>query len=152
MNTDRPRLLSLHNGAKVQPTLNFTPRLRAWLTAGIGWGRFTFPEMTFTENEQEFVVRQRNSVFVEFPLGLGVSYDIIEDWLALEFESTAAPWAVVTSTPITITVSQWRSPLRLCVPRAKYGCSTAITLRPRSRGSTRWPGGWACRFPHRMTE
>ncbi|MEQ9318797.1 MAG: hypothetical protein RIF41_06535 [Polyangiaceae bacterium] len=84
-------------GLKVQPTLNFTPRLRAWLTAGIGWGRFGFPEMTVMTDPEDpdssdnFVIRQRKSTFVEFPLGLGISFDIIDRWLALEFESLAAP-------------------------------------------------------------
>lgn len=85
-------------GLKVQPTLEFTPRLRAWLTAGIGWGRFNFPEMTVSTDpgdpdnpDKNFVVRPRKSVFVEFPLGLGISFDVIDRWLALELESTAAP-------------------------------------------------------------
>lgn len=85
-------------GLKVQPTLNFTPRLRAWITAGVGWGRFGFPEMTVITDPEEpdnaetnFVIRQRKSVFVEFPLGLGISFDVIDRWLALELESTAAP-------------------------------------------------------------
>jgi hypothetical protein len=81
-------------GAKIQPTLNFTDELRAWVSMGIGWGRFAFPEMIAYEGDpdREFVIRKRSSVFVEFPLGLGISYDLIDNWLAIEFESTAAPF------------------------------------------------------------
>jgi len=86
-------------GLKVQPTLNFTDRLRAWVTVGMGWGRFDFPEMTVDTrpddqppgDDEVFTIRKRKAVFVEFPLGLGISWDVIDRWLAIEFESTAAP-------------------------------------------------------------
>lgn len=79
-------------GAKVAPTLPITDRLRAWLSAGVGWGRFNFDAMTVTEpSGLELAVEDRSGVFVEFPLGLGISFDVIERWLAIEYEATAAP-------------------------------------------------------------
>ncbi len=79
-------------GIKLSPTLNFTDRWRAWFTAGIGWGRFEFPTMMVTERDgSTFEIRERNGVIVEFPLGLGVAFDVIERWLALHYEATAAP-------------------------------------------------------------
>jgi hypothetical protein len=48
--------------------------------------------MTATEpSGAQFTIRERSGVFVEFPLGLGASFDIIERWLAIEYEATAAP-------------------------------------------------------------
>jgi hypothetical protein len=79
-------------GAKIAPTLPINERLRLWLAVGVGWGRFNYDEMTVTEpGGTEFTVLDRKSVFVEFPLGLGISFDVIERWLALEYEATAAP-------------------------------------------------------------
>lgn len=94
-------------GLKIQPTYEFTDRLRAWATFGVGWGRFRYPEMNVSTDrrydpndppeegeegfEDIFVIRDRASVFVELPIGLGVSFDIIDRWLAIEFESIAAP-------------------------------------------------------------
>ena len=41
--------------------------------------------------DDEFEIRERSSVFVEFPFSLGISFDVIERWLAVEYEATAAP-------------------------------------------------------------
>jgi hypothetical protein len=79
-------------GIKGAPTWNFTPRVRAWVSVGVGWGKFNFSEMTITEpSGNAFLVRDRSSVFVEFPLGLGVGVDVIERWLAITYEASACP-------------------------------------------------------------
>jgi hypothetical protein len=79
-------------GAKLAPTLHFNDRVRAWVALGVGWGRFSYPDMTVTEpGGVAFTVRDRSGVFVEFPLGLGISVDIIERWLLVGYEITAAP-------------------------------------------------------------
>lgn len=78
-------------GVKLQPTWNISDRLRTWATVGAGWGRFEFPVMTVTEGNETYAIRERSGVFVEFPLGLGISFDIIERWLAVEYEALAAP-------------------------------------------------------------
>ncbi len=79
-------------GAKIAPTLNFSDRWRGWLTAGIGWGRFEFPTMTVTENDgTSYEIRERAAVVVEFPLGAGIAFDVIERWMSIHYEATAAP-------------------------------------------------------------
>lgn len=79
-------------GAKIAPTLNFTDRWRGWVTAGVGWGRFEFPTMTVTEpGGATYTIRDRAGVIVEFPLGLGIAFDVIERWMSIHYEATAAP-------------------------------------------------------------
>jgi hypothetical protein len=79
-------------GAKVAPTLAFGSRLRAWLSAGVGWGRFEFPSMVVTEPRgQRYEIREREGVVVEFPLGIGASFDVIPRWLAVVYEASGAP-------------------------------------------------------------
>jgi len=79
-------------GGRLAPTWPISERLRAWVSAGIGWGRFNFPVMTVTEpGGHAYEVQDRSGVFVEFPLGIGASFDVIERWLAIELESTIAP-------------------------------------------------------------
>jgi hypothetical protein len=78
-------------GAKLAPTLPISERLRIWLAVGVGWGRFNFDSMTVMQGAEEFTVRERKGVFVEFPLGLGISFDVIERWMAIGYEAVAAP-------------------------------------------------------------
>lgn len=78
-------------GAKLAPTWEIIPRLRVWAAVGVGWGRFEFPTMTLTEGDNSYVVEGREGVFIEFPMGLGMSYDVIDRWLAVGYEATAAP-------------------------------------------------------------
>jgi hypothetical protein len=79
-------------GAKLAPTYPFTDRIRAWVTLGVGWGRFEFPIVTVTETSGDsYEVRRRAGTQVEFPLGVGVAFDVIEHWLSVEYEATAAP-------------------------------------------------------------
>jgi hypothetical protein len=83
---------SIAFGVRLAPTLQLGRHARGWISAGIGWGRFTFPSMTVQEKTgMEFLVRGRAGSFAEFPFGLGVSYEVWPRWLALEYEATAAP-------------------------------------------------------------
>lgn len=77
-------------GARLMPTWPFTERLRSWVSVGAGWGRIEFGRMTVTEGGGQFMVRERESSFVEVPLGIGTSFEIIPRWLALEVEVTGA--------------------------------------------------------------
>ena len=78
-------------GARFSPTLPLTPRLRAWLTAGVGWGRFGYPRMTAQDPGQAaFTIPERSAYIVEVPLGLGISFDIIPRWLSIQAELTGA--------------------------------------------------------------
>jgi hypothetical protein len=79
-------------GGKVIPTWNLTSRVRAWLVAGCGYGRFGFNGVTLNEPGQKPVeVADREGVFVEFPLGLGGAYEILPGRAAFVFEATGAP-------------------------------------------------------------
>jgi hypothetical protein len=79
-------------GAKFAPTWNLSKRARVWLSAGVGWGRFEFPKIQIVESGQPtFDVNERDGVFVEVPVGLGVSFDVIPRWLAVEYQFSAAP-------------------------------------------------------------
>jgi hypothetical protein len=78
-------------GARFSPTLPLTPRLRAWLTGGFGWGRFKYPRMTAQDPGQAaFTLPERSAYLVELPLGLGISFDIIPRWLSIQAELTGA--------------------------------------------------------------
>ncbi len=79
-------------GVRFSPSIAFTPRLRAWITAGFGWGRFEYPRMTAQDPGQAaFTLPERSAYAVEIPMGLGLSFDLIPRWLSLRAELTAAP-------------------------------------------------------------
>jgi hypothetical protein len=73
-------------GARFQPMLRVTSRLRTWASFGIGWGRLEVPQMQVADGSGTFPVYPRSDPFVEFPLGVGLSFDVIRDWLAVEYE------------------------------------------------------------------
>jgi len=79
-------------GLRVAPTLPLAnDRGRAWLSAGIGWGRLQLGRFDVaTSSTTHFQVRDRSASFVELPIGLGVSFDLIPNWLSVELESTAS--------------------------------------------------------------
>jgi hypothetical protein len=77
-------------GARLSPSMTWG-RLTGWLTAGAGWGRFEFARMQVSApGGGTYVLRERGASFVEFPLGLGLSFELVPHWLALEIETTAA--------------------------------------------------------------
>jgi len=77
-------------GARVSPTMTWG-RLTGWLTAGAGWGRIEFQRMQArTAGGAAYTLRERGGSFVEFPLGLGVSWEIVKRWLSIDLETTAA--------------------------------------------------------------
>lgn len=85
-------LQTLWIGAKAFPTWPMSDRIRAWLALGVGWGRFEFPEMEASrDGVGKYVVRERGNSFVEFPLGVGGAFEIIDDWLSIDFELTFSP-------------------------------------------------------------
>lgn len=77
-------------GLRLSPTLPLGPRARTWLTFGAGWGRFEFGRFDVIDMGKTYQVRERVFSFVEIPMGIGTSFDIIENWLAIEFEVTGA--------------------------------------------------------------
>lgn len=78
-------------GARLSPTLPLGDRGRVWVTSGVGWGRLELGRMSVQEPGREaFEVRERSMSFVEVPVGLGASFEIVPRWLAVEIEVTGA--------------------------------------------------------------
>lgn len=88
------RITSYSFGLRLSPTLPIGPRARAWVTLGAGWGRLEVGRFNVQHvngmTDASYQVRERAFSFVEFPMGLGFSVDIVKNWLALEFEATGA--------------------------------------------------------------
>ena len=77
-------------GLRLSPTLPLGPRARTWLTLGAGWGRLETGRFHVASAGKTFQVRERAFSFVELPIGIGTSIDIIKNWLTVEFEATGA--------------------------------------------------------------
>ncbi|HRI62698.1 MAG TPA: hypothetical protein PK156_00625 [Polyangium sp.] len=77
-------------GLRLSPTLPLGPRARSWLSFGAGWGRLEMGRFDVADAGKTYQVRERVFSFVEFPLGIGTSFDIIKNWLSIEFEATGA--------------------------------------------------------------
>ena len=88
---DTAKLDTYAFGARLTPTYPINERLRVWLTAGFGWGRLELRRMEVTPpGQSSYVVRERADSFLEVPFGIGGSYDVIRNWLALDLESTVS--------------------------------------------------------------
>jgi hypothetical protein len=77
-------------GARLAPTLPLSSRGRAWVTLGAGWGRMHMPRALVDGHPEQPFVHARSSTFVEVPLGMGASFEIIPRWLAIEIQTTGA--------------------------------------------------------------
>jgi hypothetical protein len=77
-------------GARLSPTIPWSSRARSWVSVGGGWGRLELGQMRVTQGGGVFTVKERSASFVEIPLGLGTSFDIIPNWLSVELEVTGA--------------------------------------------------------------
>lgn len=79
-------------GVRLCPTLPLGPRAKAWVLAGIGWGRFEYGRMTFEPpGAAPFLVRERADSLVELPLGLGASVTVLPRWLSVDAGLVFAP-------------------------------------------------------------
>ncbi len=79
-------------GAKLAPTWQINERWRAWFSFGVGYGRYGFKGMTATEpGGKPFAIPDRDGVFVELPIGIGASVDVVKRWLAVTYEASGAP-------------------------------------------------------------
>ncbi len=77
--------------ARVEPTLQFSSLLRGWLVLGVGWGRYELEPVHVRDSSGTFLVRDRSASYVDFPLGIGGSVALVDDWLSLELELLASP-------------------------------------------------------------
>ncbi|WP_437481558.1 hypothetical protein WME75_38145 [Sorangium sp. So ce1014] len=85
-----PGVRALALGARLAPTLPLGERARAWASVGVGYDRFDFDRMRVSDPGGEFTIRERGASYVAIPLGLGVSLDLIRDWLTIELETSGA--------------------------------------------------------------
>jgi hypothetical protein len=78
-------------GARIAPTLPIGDRARVWASLGIGWGRFQFGRAQVTlPGQADFTLREQAFSFVEIPVGVGASFDIVKRWLSIDVDLTAA--------------------------------------------------------------
>lgn len=85
-----PPVESFVFGTRISPTLTWGA-LTGWLTAGVGWGRFEFPRMQVrAPSGATYTVRERGASFVEFPVGFGVSWEVVPKWFSIDIQTTAA--------------------------------------------------------------
>ncbi|WP_437732427.1 hypothetical protein [Sorangium sp. So ce1335] len=85
-----PSVRTIALGARFAPTLPLSERARSWLSVGIGYDRFYVGRMRVHEPAGEFTIRERGASYVEIPLGVGVSFDLIRNWLTIELETSGA--------------------------------------------------------------
>ncbi|RLB48288.1 MAG: hypothetical protein DRI90_25520 [Deltaproteobacteria bacterium] len=79
-------------GVRVEPVWWLNERLRAWLSAGVGWGRLRIPvQVAVDPAVGELFLPDRAFSFVEFPLGIGAGFDIIKRWLAVNYDLAVVP-------------------------------------------------------------
>lgn len=79
-------------GAKVLPTLELNRYVRGWFVVGAAWGRYEFPEMQIDRPRRETIILfDRGHASVEFPLGVGLSFEVVPDWLSIDLEMNFVP-------------------------------------------------------------
>lgn len=89
---DSTDLSTIWFGGKIMPTLPLGERVRLWTTAGVAWGRYEYPQMKAHEHGREpFLIKGRGNSFVEFPIGLGASFEMVKNWLSFDVELTGSP-------------------------------------------------------------
>lgn len=88
---EKNRLQTYSIGIHLEPTYHFTQRLRGWLSVGAGWGRMNWDSVFVTEPLRTYRIDARSGVFVEIPIGLGASYELIPKWLAVQGQLRVAP-------------------------------------------------------------
>ncbi|WP_437673467.1 hypothetical protein [Sorangium sp. So ce131] len=88
---EAPSVRTIALGGRLAPTWPLSERARSWLSIGIGYDRLDFGRMTVLDpGKGTFTVRERGASFVEVPLGIGMSFDLIRNWLTIELESSGA--------------------------------------------------------------
>lgn len=88
---DKDKILAYSLGARLEPTYHVSDEFRTWLSLGVGWGRMSSGKIDVTERERSFTVPERAGVFVEVPIGIGASFEVVPNWLALQAEIDVAP-------------------------------------------------------------
>ncbi len=88
---DLGRAWAFSLGGRIEPTWHVSDRFRAFGIVGAGWGRMKTPPMQVQNEATSYAVDRRAGVWVEFPVGVGATFDVVRNRLGLSFESTVAP-------------------------------------------------------------
>jgi opacity protein-like surface antigen len=75
---EQPDLEIITIGARFEPTYVVHPRFRLFGVLGIGWVRMDAPMPTAAGF---LLPGKRSATEVNFPLGVGVSYEVVPDWV-----------------------------------------------------------------------
>jgi hypothetical protein len=86
---DSPDFHRVTLGAAAEPTWTPVARLDLWIGLGIGWGRTTVGPL-HTSGAESVELPIRSAVFVEFPLSVGVRYEILPRWIVLNVSGSAS--------------------------------------------------------------
>ena len=84
------KVLTYSLGARLEPSYHVSDELRTWLSIGIGWGRMSLDKVNVVEADRSYTIRERTGVFVEVPVGIGASYEVVPRWLAIQAEADIA--------------------------------------------------------------
>jgi hypothetical protein len=77
-------------GARLQPVLHFSDRLRVWANVGVAWGIMTAPALR-VDAALPFQVGPHGAAYVEFPFGVGGEFDFWPRWAGITADLTAGP-------------------------------------------------------------
>lgn len=79
-------------GLRLAPTLPLGERARAWVSLGAGWGRFEIgrTQVTLPSQTADSTLHEQAFSFVEIPVGIGASFDLVKHWLSFDVELTGA--------------------------------------------------------------
>ena len=89
---DKDSVLAYSLGARFEPTYRIMDSVRVFAIVGIGWGKLNMGRIHVQESARSYMVRDRSGVFVEIPLGLGLAYEVIPRWLAIQAEVDVSPF------------------------------------------------------------
>ena len=117
--------------ARVEPTFDLGDDVVLRGIAGVGWGRIELDPSHARDALGPFLVRDRSASIVEFPLGTGVSVELVEGWLKLEAELVVAPTLTTDGTahaPVGVVAGDGSAGRVDVLPRAPVSLQQAVGL------------------------
>ena len=117
--------------ARVEPTFDLGTDVVLRGIAGVGWGRIELDPSHAHDADGPFLVRDRSASIVEFPLGAGVSVELVEGWLKLEVELLVSPTLTTDGTahvPVGVVAGDGSAGRVVALPRAPVSLQQAVGL------------------------
>jgi hypothetical protein len=117
--------------ARVEPTFDLGHDVVLRGIAGVGWGRIELDPSHARDAAGRFLVRDRSASIVEFPLGAGVSVELVEGWLKLEAELLVSPTLTTDGTahvPVGVVAGDGSAGRVDALPRAPVSLQQAVGL------------------------